>query len=185
MTTRWLSHCLAAALVFSACKKDPLPSIAPDPAPETTRDRPVRPDPKGPTGPGAPPVPSIADDWPGTETQLAMYRALSVRDPDPVCADVEALDPEPLAGLQLIAEKIAMPPYAGMRAATCIVTGHAEDGVDIISDWMANPKFGGLVRLALQHAAEWPDPVFEQVSKAALAGPHAAIAKPILDDAKR
>ncbi len=114
-----------------------------------------------------------------------MYRALSVKDPDPKCADVEALDPEPLAGLQLIAEKIAMPPYAGMRAAACIATGHAEDGAEIMVGWMGNPDFGGLVRLALQSYGDWPESVATQVAEAALAGPHAEVAKPILESGKR
>jgi len=157
--------------------------MTPAPVPDIAAEKPVRPAPKGPSGPAAPPVPSIADDWPGTESQLAMYRALSVKDPDPSCADVEALDPEPLAGLQFIAEKIAMPPYAGMRAANCIATGHAEEAADILVGWMGDPNFGGLVRLALQHVDSWPEPVATRVREAALAGPHAAVAQPLLDRA--
>jgi hypothetical protein len=180
MMIRRLSHCVVLVGVLCACKKDGVPATAPPVAAEAAVDKPVRPAPSGPSGPAAPPVPSIADDWPGTETQLAMYRAFSVKDPAPECAEVEALDPEPLAGLQLIAEEIAMPPYAGMRAATCIATRHAEAGVDILVGWMGNPEVGGLVRLALQQVDSWPESVRETVGQAALAGPHAAVAAPLL-----
>ena len=181
--TRWLSHSALLVLCLGGCKKGTAASATPPPAPEIAPEKPVRPAPKGPSGPATPPVPSIADDWPGTDGQLAMYRALSVKDPAPTCAEVEALDPEPLAGLKLIAEEIAMPPYAGMRAATCIVTGHAEAGSDIIVGWMGAPDFGGLVRLALQHVDSWPEPVQTRVREAALAGPHAAVAQPLLERA--
>ena len=114
------------------------------------------------------------DDWPGTKEELALYRALSVKDPEPRCADVEGLVPDPIASLTMIAEDIPMPPWAGTRAATCLVVGHAEEAEDTLRDWVVDEGKAGLARLVLGGVDDIPEEVAVEVVRDALAGPFAA-----------
>lgn len=116
---------------------------------------------------------TIGKNWPGTDAELQLYRALAVRDPEPVCAEVEALVPEPVASLAMIAEDIPMPPWAGMRAASCLARGHAEAAEGKLRDWVVAEEGTGLAILVLQHLDQMPEPVAVELVRDALEGPWA------------
>lgn len=105
--------------------------------------------------------------------EQAVYAALSVRDPAPTCAAVEALSPEPAAALKAVVEKAPMPPWAGMRAALCLLEGHASTEGPLFVSWTTHPETAGLARLVVSRIDTLPQPVADAVTVAALAGPHA------------
>jgi len=108
-----------------------------------------------------------------TETQDAIYRALSVRDPVPSCDDLAALTDTPVADLQFVVEKASQPPWAGMRAAQCLVTHHADDAKSTIVGWTTSDNTKGLAIIALNGLDRLPLDVALDVAKSALAGPYA------------
>ena len=110
----------------------------------------------------------------GSAEGFAMYRAFSVRDPQPVCAEVEALAPVPTTGLLEVVQLGVMPPWAAMRAASCLVSGHADQVPDTLAAWVADPQAKGLALLVLDQIDDLPEPLALQIAAQALAGPHAA-----------
>jgi hypothetical protein len=106
-----------------------------------------------------------------------MIRALGMRDGSPPCSEVEALAAEPVPALAGIAENLDMPPWAGMRAADCLLLGHATASQEHIVGWVGDPETKGLALLALKQLDEMPLDVSLSVATAALAGPHADLAR--------
>lgn len=130
----------------------------------------------------AQPTDGTADDalalsFPGTAEEGQLYRALSVRDPEPDCATVEGLVPDPVASLTLIAEQAEMPPWAPLRAASCLLRRHAEAAEDTVRGWVVDPGREGLALLALQHVDQMPEAVAVELVRDALEGPFAEAAR--------
>lgn len=117
----------------------------------------------------------VTADWPGTEQQFAIYRTLSHRDGIPECAVVTADSADALGDLVFIAENIPLPPQAGMLAASCVLSDHAEAGVETLVQWSTNPETAGLARLVFGKLGVLSPQVSAAVREAALAGPHAAL----------
>ena len=107
----------------------------------------------------------------------AVYRALSVRDPAPSCESVEALTETPLETLLFVVDNAQQPPWAGMRAAECLTTRHAEAAEASITAWVSSSETKGLAILALNQLDTMPLPVALNVARAALAGPEADSAR--------
>lgn len=123
------------------------------------------------------PVEATPVEGPGiapTDAGYAVYRALSVRDPEPACAEVEALSPTPVETLLEVVERAQQPPWAGMRAANCLVQGHAEAVQGELAAWVADPEARGLALLVLDQLDSLPEPLALDLATRALAGPHAA-----------
>ena len=125
-------------------------AVAPAPAP-----RPARPIPT--TGPADPmaglesgPPTSSATDGP-SDTQAALLRALSSRDAAPSCADLDAQTPDPVTDYRWIVEHVTMPPTAGIRAAECLVVGHAAAAADLLRRWVSEPQLKGFGWVTLRH----------------------------------
>ena len=136
----------------------------------------------------SPPVEVVADetpaviqpadttnDWPGTDQQFAIYRVFSHRDGIPACSVVTADSEDALADLVFISENIPLPPQAGMLAANCVISDHAEAGVETLVQWATNPETAGLARLVFGKLDVLPAEVSAAVRESALAGPHAAL----------
>ena len=100
----------------------------------------------------------------------AVLKALSVRDPEPPCAAVAALTPDPAASLERIAETVELPPWAPMRAARCLVAEHAEAGEAAFLRWVVDPERAGLGELVLHRTRTLPEPVAAHVLERALLG---------------
>jgi hypothetical protein len=112
-----------------------------------------------------------------TASQEVIYKALSVRDPAPVCAAVEALSETPVADLQFVVNNAAQPPWAGMRAAACLIRGHGGEIQSTLESWVSDDEKLGLAILVLNSVDTLPLDVAVSVAQKALDGPYAAEAK--------
>lgn len=118
--------------------------------------------------PREPAAPQFGD----TRDEQAVHRALSVRDPAPDCAEVEAGLEAPVPILVRIAEEAAAPPWAPLRAAGCLVRLHGDAAEDHLRDWVVDPGRQGLAHLVLSQIDLLPEPVAVEVVRDALGGPH-------------
>jgi hypothetical protein len=110
-------------------------------------------------------APSAAVD----ELELAeVVRALSARD-GVSCEAVEALSARPVAVLRQVVAEVAMPPYAPMRAANCLVQRHAVEVQADLERWVVEPELKGLGRLVLGAVDQMPIEVAVPVVRRALA----------------
>lgn len=124
-----------------------------------------------------PPV-EAPDTTAGGSPVLVLHKALSVKDPEPDCADIEALVDDPLPALVELAEANAMPPWAGMRAATCVITRHPDAAADRLVAWSTSEMLKGLGLLVLDHLDQLPETLAVRVAGEALEGPLAEMAQP-------
>lgn len=121
--------------------------------------------------------------WTPTAEESAVYRALSVRDPAPSCATVEALAADPVAVLTSVVEHAPQPPWVGVRAAHCLAVGHAEAAAPTLKSWMTGDKTKGLALMLATEIDQIPEAVAVDLVKAGLAGPHADALRPRLEKA--
>lgn len=156
---------LVCLSLLTACKKSPA-EAPPAPVPPV----PVVPAPPAPPPPPAPAPVAAPEGAPG------MIRALSVRDPEPVCADVEAMSPTPVEALSYVVSHVSMPPQAPMRAAGCLVA-HGDAVRDDLLTWVDDPAKQGLGRLLLQRLADLPEPLAAEVVSHASSGELAEVAR--------
>ena len=133
---------------------------------------PVAPDPM--LAPAAPP--ELYGDWQPSEEEDAVYRALSLRDPQS-CEQVESLATEPVAVLLTVVDKAQMPPWAPLRAATCLAAGHGEAVRDELLSWVGSLETKGLAYVVLEQLDKMPEALAAELAAAALAGPNAVEAQ--------
>jgi hypothetical protein len=109
-----------------------------------------------------------------TASQLAVHRALSARH-TPGCAAADALTAEPVTDLVVIAETATSPPWASLRAAQCLVEGHAAPAQPRLEAWVTDPDRRGLGVVVLTALGRAPLEVALPVARKALAeGPDPA-----------
>lgn len=123
---------------------------------------------------GAASAGETAADWTPNAEEDAVWRALSVRDAPPPCADVEALAKDPVATLISVAEHATMPPWVAVRATSCLATGHAEEAKATLLGWVVNPNLRGLAFVVTDSTGKMPEGVALEIARAGLSGPHAA-----------
>jgi hypothetical protein len=110
-----------------------------------------------------------------SETQAALLRALSSRDAAPACADLDAQTTDPVADYRWIVEHVTMPPTAGIRAAECLVVGHAPAAADLLRRWVSEPQLKGFGWVALRHLDRVEPTLARELATLALtAGPDPA-----------
>lgn len=97
-----------------------------------------------------------------------VVRALSSRDPVS-CSTIEALAADPVPVLLAVVEQVSMPPYAPMRAATCLIDAHAAKIQPQLEQWVVQPELKGLGRLVLGSLDRMPAEVSVPVVRRALA----------------
>jgi hypothetical protein len=105
-----------------------------------------------------------------------VVRALSYRHPV-ACAEIEHLTATPVDTLQHVVATVELPPWAPMRAAECLVRGHAAEVQSSIETWVTDPALTGLGRLVLGDLDAMPVAVAVPVARNALAGHLAAVAR--------
>ena len=110
---------------------------------------------------------------PAEEGQAALLRALSARDGDLSCAQMEALVPEPVPALLQVVETVKMPPAAPMRAAGCLLENHGAEIEEQVIAWMQRPDTLGLALLVTDRLDGLSPELARRAAEAALAGPHA------------
>lgn len=99
----------------------------------------------------------------------SVVRALSGRDAVS-CATIEALVPDARAALEEVVDTVQMPPWAPMRAAQCLIDGHAAEVQPRLEAWVTDPALKGLGRLVLGSLDRLPVAVAVPVAQKALVG---------------
>ena len=87
--------------------------------------------------------------WTPSASQEALVRMLSGRDGAPPCADVEAVGGDVLGDLIAVVDHVQSPPWVGMRAANCVLQGHAGEAAATLELWVTDPELAGLGLLVL------------------------------------
>ena len=119
-------------------------------------------------------LPSLA--FAGPEQVDEVVVALSSRHPLP-CPEIEALTPTPSDTLLHVVDTVALPPWAPMHAAQCLLRGHAVAVQPAIETWVVDPTKQGLGKLVLNQLDVIPPEVAVPVARRALAGPLADLAR--------
>ena len=121
--------------------------------------------------------PTEPDEVTPSAAAEAVYHALSVRAPIPTCEEVEALTTAPVETLLYVVENAVQPPWTSMRAATCLITRHAEEVQPQLGAWVASTESKGLGLLTLGLLDELPPEIAVAVARTALEGEEAAAAR--------
>lgn len=101
----------------------------------------------------------------------AVYRALSIRDPQPDCAEIEAMTSTPQQTLLEVIDRATLPPWVPMRAALCLIQGHGADIQAELLDWVGSSDTRGLAILVFDQIDALPEDVALVVAREALIGP--------------
>ena len=116
-------------------------------------------------GPDAAPALPAAEASPSQE---ALVQALSVREPAPSCGDLAALTPTPPADLLWVVEHVRSPPWAGMKAAECLVLAHPDAARTALDAWVTDPRLKGLGWVVLKHLDAMPRPLALELARRAI-----------------
>lgn len=127
---------------------------------------------------------AVPAEAPVGDARDRMVRALSSRDAGPTCAELDAMSSDPVADLTAIVETVAMPPAVPMRAANCLVVGHAAAAEATLLGWVVDPDTKGLALLVADRIDAMPPEIALRVAERALSGPHAATVRASLAAAK-
>ena len=100
------------------------------------------------------PVATLAGD---SKPPEALMRALSVREGAPSCQDLQAMTETPVAHLGWVVSNVTMPPWAGMRAAECLVRSHGADIAPQLRQWVTDPGYAGLKRIVMGNMDVLPE----------------------------
>src|SRR5687767_12273412 len=84
-----------------------------------------------------------------------VVRALSSRDPVS-CEVILSLTSTPVPTLLSVVNEISRPPWAPMRAASCLVQHHAAEIQPDLERWVVAPELKGLGRLVLDSLDQMP-----------------------------
>ncbi|NCG18078.1 MAG: hypothetical protein GWP91_03580 [Rhodobacterales bacterium] len=102
-----------------------------------------------------------------TAPNAEVIRALSLRHPI-ACAELEALTPTPVSTLLLVVDDTPHPSWAPMRAADCLIAGHATEIRDRLADWVVADEYQGFGRMVLANLDAMPLEVAVPVAQLAL-----------------
>ena len=165
----------ASSLALSACAESDATTPAPSEAPDTPTD--AAPGVEEPASNEAAATEEASEPtqeaFTPTDAQDAMYRALSIRDPAPACADIAALTTAPVEDLQVLVDEATQPPWVGMRAAAWLLDLYPEQSQPLMQAWVVDPDKRGLAILVTKKLDTLPLPVATEVVNTALAGPMA------------
>ena len=85
------------------------------------------------------------------------------------CNDIKITS---LNDLQYIIEKIPSPPWAGMRAAKCMLELYPEEGISMYIEWMNDTTTLGLAILVGTHIHEFPKSTLDTIFPYVKESPH-------------
>lgn len=97
----------------------------------------------------------------------AIAKALSGRHVRP-CNEVEALSAAPADALVWVVDHVQQPPWAGMRAARCLIEGHVDEVEPRLHRWVTDPTMRGLGRLVIAHLDTLPPTLAHTLAMEAL-----------------
>ncbi|MBX2798482.1 MAG: hypothetical protein KTR31_12450 [Myxococcales bacterium] len=114
-----------------------------------------------------------------------VVKALSARHAVP-CVEVVALTTEPVAALLHAVDDVPRPPWAGMRAALCLLERYPEQSADELRAWVVDPDRKGLGRLTLSRVDALPMSLAMDLARRAVdEGPEPEAAKRRLSTSER
>ena len=87
-----------------------------------------------------------------TAEQRGTYDALKVRDGGPSCDELAALSQDIASDLIWIVDNAKHPPWAGIRAARCILSDHLDARATDVDAWVVDPEQEGPGAADLEHA---------------------------------
>lgn len=97
----------------------------------------------------------------------AVAEALSHRHAAP-CGEIEALSPDPVGALTWVTEHVQQPPWAGVRAASCLVDHHAEAVEAQLRTWITDPAARGFGRVVIASLDRVPADLARSLAEQAL-----------------
>ena len=109
--------------------------------------------------------------WNPTDAEQTLVRALSARHSPPPCAELATLVPEPAESYQRVVENVAMPPWAPMHAAACIIEHHAHEKPALIASWTTGERTKGLAKLVFHRLHLFDDDQALELVQTARTGP--------------
>jgi hypothetical protein len=105
------------------------------------------------------------------EEMQTTLRLLSAYDGNIDCEHLPKKDRQ--STLTYIIDNVSLPPWAPMRAATCLTRLYPEESEEEMIRWVENPKTKGLAFLLTKQMNILPKPVALRVTSAGLKGPFA------------
>jgi len=134
--------------------------------------------PQVPTSPTPSPNDTVQNNSPQPDAEAQeVYEALSVREPAPRCDSVKALTQTPVATLLFVVEHAKMPPWAGIRAAQCLVWYHAEEIETEMIHWVNTEDTRGFAMVVIDALDRMP------IATAMVVAPH-ALSSPLADETR-
>lgn len=127
--------------------------------------------------PAAPPPAPDGEATAASPPTSPLYRALSLRDGGPGCADLGSLSGALVPELITLVEQDPPPPWVAMRAADCLARAHTAEALPQLQSWVADPEARGLCLIVLGALDAAPLDPARVVAQAALSGPWAADAR--------
>ena len=113
-----------------------------------------------------------------TESQAALYQALTARHLEQSCAELATLSPTPAEDLVWLAENTTQPSWVAIRAAACVVEDHAEPAAPALTRWVTSKATLGLALTTVPALDTLPVSVARPILEAGLAGPLADELRP-------
>ena len=101
-------------------------------------------------------------------TQDALVQALSVREPAITCTALAALTPTPAADLTWVVSHVTAPPWAGMKAAECLVQEYAQAARPTLEAWVTDTRLKGLGWVVLKNLDNMPRPIALDLARMAV-----------------
>jgi len=113
-----------------------------------------------------------------SESQNALYQALTPRHLERSCTELATLSATPTEDFVWLAENAERPSWVAIRSAECVLELYAEPAAADLTRWMQSPNTLGLA-LTTVHAMDGvPASVARPVLEAGLAGPLADELRP-------
>ena len=120
---------------------------------------------------------------PVSQQPLSLQKALSAHDEEP-CTALPFLSNEPWEELDTVVEEVTQPPWAGMRAAACMIEVYPAESAQRFLSWIVDEKKKGLAYLLASNIDKIPLQQALGLITPALNGPHAEGCKKRFLDAK-
>lgn len=103
-----------------------------------------------------------------SETRAAVARAVAMREPVVSCQDISGISPAPAEDLAWVVANVPAPPWAGVKAAECLVLHHADAAGPLFHAWVTDPELMGLGWVVLRHLDAMPQPLAVALARAAV-----------------
>ncbi len=114
-----------------------------------------------------------------------IYHRTLVRDRALGCAELTEGIASPVAALLEITDRVTAPPSSGIRAAECLLEGHALEVEPQLTAWVSHRETMGFGLLVLAHLDTLEPALGERLARAALAGELSDRARPVISRSSR